>query len=317
MGHPNLVNLDALEEQVIDRGPLQGRRVRVGPAVGASRCGLSLYRLGPGQRAMPVHVHADEEEHCFVLSGSGLSWQDGRTHRVAAGDLLVHLAGGAPHALVGGEQGLEALIFGTGSATGLTWLPRAGAWWLGPRWLPSDGPSPFTLEARTGPLEAPEPQADPPPHAASVASAAVVRTERPGYRESYRRLGAEAGSVRAGLIHGTLAPRQHSCPQHWHSAEEEAFVVLEGRGEALLGDERHPLRPGDVLWRPPGTHVGHALRAGAEPMTYLVFVTRVSDDVAFYPRSGKLNLGGGVIFRPELLDYYDGEELDDDGRPVG
>ncbi len=31
---------------------------------------------------MPVHVHGDEEELFFVLRGSGLSWQDGRTYAV-------------------------------------------------------------------------------------------------------------------------------------------------------------------------------------------------------------------------------------------
>ena len=57
--HPNLVHWDDVDELVIDRGPLQGRRRRLGAAAGATRIGLSRYELGPGQRAMPVHVHAD------------------------------------------------------------------------------------------------------------------------------------------------------------------------------------------------------------------------------------------------------------------
>ncbi|HVW18797.1 MAG TPA: cupin domain-containing protein [Solirubrobacteraceae bacterium] len=306
MAHPNVVNLADLDERQLPGPELRGRRVRVGPAAGAHRCGLSLYRLGPGERAMPVHVHADEEEHFFVLAGDGLSWQDGRTYRVSAGDCLVHLARGAAHTIVAGAQGMEVLAFGTGSDTGMTWLPRARAWWMGPHWIPSDGPDPFEAETLAGPLELPEPQDGPAPHSSSLARATERRSDRPGYRESHRRLAEEAGSARAGLHHATLAPGELSCPQHWHSAEEEAFVVLDGDGQALLDDETHPLRPGDVLWRPPGQGVAHALRAGGRGMTYLVFGTRVPDDYCFYPRSGKLNFAG-VIFRPEPLDYWDGE----------
>ena len=38
---------------------------------------------GAGERAMPVHVHADEEELFYVVAGDGVSWQDGRVHRSA------------------------------------------------------------------------------------------------------------------------------------------------------------------------------------------------------------------------------------------
>jgi hypothetical protein len=41
----------------------------------------------------------------------------------------------------------------------------------------------------------------------------------------------------------------------------------------------------------------------------LAYGTRDPNDIAYYPRSNKVNLRGvGVIFRPERLDYWDGEE---------
>ena len=135
-----VVHLDDVPAEAIDRAVLRGTRWRVGPVAGCARVGLSRYRLGPGERAMPVHVHADEEELFVVLAGAGLSWQDGGAWAVTAGDVVLHRAGGAAHTIVAAEaEGLDVLAFGSGSPTGLTWLPRAGAFWAGPHWVPPRG----------------------------------------------------------------------------------------------------------------------------------------------------------------------------------
>src|SRR5690348_3137770 len=60
--HPNLIHLDDVDGVRSDRDVLRGTRYRIGAAAGCARIGLSRYVLGPGERAMPVHVHADEEE---------------------------------------------------------------------------------------------------------------------------------------------------------------------------------------------------------------------------------------------------------------
>ena len=120
-------------------------------------------------------------------------------------------------------------------------------------------------------------------------------------------LGAAAGSVAAGLNHMVVAPGDRPYPLHWHTMEEEIFVVLDGDGVAMLGDDEYPVRAGSVLVRPPASRVGHALRAGDDGLTYLAYGTRVPGDICFYPRSGKLNIDG-VRFRVEQLDYWDGED---------
>src|SRR4051812_31874928 len=272
--HPNLVHFDDVDPIVIDRGPLQGRRYRLGAAAGMQRAGLSRYVLGPGERAMPVHVHADEEEVFHVLAGSGFSWQDGKTYAVAAGDTIVHLPRAEPHTIVAGDDGLDVLAFGSGSDTGMTWLPRAQSWWMGPHWLPDDAGNPFQREADAGPLELPEPEAQRPPTIRHVDDLESELIERPGYHERGWRLAAACGSQASGLNRGELSPGKQSCPLHWHSAEEECFVILEGEGEIQLGDERFPVRAGTVVARPPATGVGHALFAGEPGLTYVVYGTR-------------------------------------------
>jgi uncharacterized cupin superfamily protein len=303
-----LAHWDRVEWTRIDRGPLQGLRQRLGAAAGAAPAGLSRYRMGPGERAMPVHVHADEEELFYVLDGNGLSWQDGRTYAVVAGDCVVHRPSTEAHTIVGGDQGLEVLAFASGSDTQMTWPPRANAWWMGPRWLPSDGSNPFELEAAAGELELPEPEPDRPPTIVATQEVSPEAMRHGGVDSEWRDLGIASGSAVSGINHVQVAPRARSCPFHCHSAEEEIFVVLAGAGTLRLGDERQAIEAGHVVARPPGTGIAHQFIAGDSGLTLLAWGTRAPNDIVWYPDSKKVNLRGiGIKARVEPLDYWDGE----------
>ena len=89
-----------------------------------------------------------------MLAGEGLSWQDGRTYAVRAGDCILHMPGAEAHTIAGAGDGLDVLAYGSGSDTGVTWLPRARAWWLEPRWLPAERPGPVRRGGRGRPARA-------------------------------------------------------------------------------------------------------------------------------------------------------------------
>jgi len=200
------------------------------------------------------------------------------------------------------------LAFGSGSDTGLTWLPRARAWWAGPHWIPHDGPDPFTAEAAAGPLHVPDVSTPRPPTIAGEAEVAAERWGEGDVSIVVRDLATAAGSVRAGGQAMDVAPGMLSGPPHCHSVDEEAFVVLDGDGTLLLADEAHAVRAGDVVGRPAATGVPHAFRAGAGGLRLLGLSTREAADACFYPRSGKVSLRGlGVRFRVTQVEYWDGE----------
>ena len=69
------------------------------------------------------------------------------------------------------------------------------------------------------------------------------------------------------------------------------------------------MRPGHVIARPPATRVAHAFRGGGEAgLTILSYGTREPNDIAYYPRSGKIYFRGvGLMTRVDSLDYWDGE----------
>src|SRR5947207_2654511 len=122
--------------------------------------------------------------------------------------------------------------------------------------------------------------------------------------------GAETHTLHAGLRHVASPEGVLTCVPHCHSAEEELFVVLEGRGVCRLGDESHDVRPGSVVARPAGTAIAHSFTAGEGGIALLAYGTRDPHDICFYPRSGKIAISGlGVVGRIEPVEYWEGEEL--------
>jgi uncharacterized cupin superfamily protein len=285
---PPVINRADVDELEVSEGDIAFHRGRLGAAAGCRRIGASVYMVPAGARQMPVHVHGDEEEIFYVLSGGGLGFEKGEAYPVSAGDVVVQPPRARPHTFLAGEAGLELLAFGSGSETGITFLPRAQVMWCGPRWVPLDSPHPFRAEGLAGPLERPE--IDPThPRPANVVALHEVQDTFGGRA---RALGRAAGAVKAGLSHVTLGPGESGAPLHCHALEEELFYVLEGAGTLTLADDEHPLRAGDVVARPPSTGVAHALRAGEDGLTYLVYGTREPGDSVYYPQSRQVRLRG-------------------------
>jgi uncharacterized cupin superfamily protein len=308
-----LAHWDEVEWRRREKGEMAADWQRLGDAAGTERVGVNRIRVDPGRLSTPPHSHGASEEIVFVLAGSGLSWQDEQVYEVKPGDCIVHVADREEHTLRGGPDGLEALLYGTRHPTELGWLPRSRAVRFGWPWVEGRTDDPWDVEAQIDPLGFDEPAERP----ANIVNVADV----PGDDSiDWRDVSDAAGSLRTGLAWLRLEPGRMGSPPHCHSAEEEVFVVLEGDGTLELwpgpraarrGARREdiPVRAGHVVARPPATGIGHAFRAGESGMTLLLYGTREPNDIAYYPRSNKVNLRGvGVIGRIEHLDYWDGEE---------
>ncbi|MDX6704142.1 MAG: hypothetical protein QOF26_4368 [Baekduia sp.] len=308
MPHPNLTHWDQVAAEEVAVGELRGRWRDLGSAAGSFRAGVSLAEIAPGARSTPVHVHADEEELFYVLAGSGLSWQDGATYAIAAGDCLLHRVHEQAHTLIAGDGGLTVLAFGPRSEANITWLGHAGVMRVGPRWLPPEL-APYDAEAAAGALALPDPSADRPPTILGIDEIPPTEHHRGKVHQKIRPIGTALGAETTGMRHVRMVPGTHGTPHHCHGAEEELFVVLGGDGVLRLGEDRHAVGRGSVVARPPGTGVAHSFIAGESGLEYLGWGTREPNDICFYPDSGKVFLCGvGVIGRLEPADYWDGEE---------
>ena len=308
----SIVHWDSVEPFEVDFGPMRGTWANLGSAAGSVSVGCLRMIVPPGGRTTPVHKHTAEEEFFYVLGGSGLSWQDGETFSVREGDALLHRADAEAHTLIAGDEGIEVLAFGTRAHVETGVLPRAGVAWLGEAqvWTEVGGDHPFAREAAAGPLELPEAPSPRPDRIVALADVEPDVTSRRRARFGERELGRALGSVRSTLAHLTIAAGYEGFPPHCHSLDDELFVVLEGAGLVVLGDEEIPVRRGTVVDRPPSTKVAHSFRASdTADLVYLVYGDLPPNDICFYPRSGKISFRGvGVMGRIEPLDYWEGEE---------
>ena len=80
-------------------------------SAGANAIGANLTRVPPGKAAFPFHHHHANEEHFFVLSGSGVLRVGASTFDVKAQDYIVNLPGGpeGAHQLI--NTGVDDLVY--------------------------------------------------------------------------------------------------------------------------------------------------------------------------------------------------------------
>lgn len=118
------------------------------------------------------------------------------------------------------------------------------------------------------------------------------------------------GAEKLGYRLGRLRPGTSFCPEHWHLAEEELFVVLEGGARLETPRGAWQLRRGDLVAFPTRPSGSHKLVNDADEACVFLAVANVDErDVCFYPNSRKLLLEktGQLVRDNPTLDYYDGE----------
>jgi uncharacterized cupin superfamily protein len=312
VGGVGITHLDDAPRREYDVGHLRATWSLLGEAAGCVGAGVRRIEVAAGGWSTPAHEHGRQEEIFYVLAGRGISWQAGRVSEIGAGDCIVYLAGRGAHSVHALDDGIDVLAFGRRGGDESPRFPRLGGSLVGSRWVESgegsvDGvPTQFVREAEIGPPELPDPGPRP-GTIVNLRDVEPVETARPRIHRTRRNLGRAAGSITTGLQHVEIAPGKLSAPLHSHTLEEEIFVILDGDGTLLLGDEETPVRPGHVVSRPAGTGVAHAFRGGGSGLTLLAYGTREPGDACFYPTSSKIAIAG-AIFRVEPLDYWDGED---------
>lgn len=85
-----------------------------------------------------------------------------------------------------------------------------------------------------------------------------------------RKVDAHINTVRAGTEPG---------PRHYHSEAENAYYVLSGEAQIVVGDEERIVSPGDFLFIPPG--VPHSVHNNSSTIDLRIIEIYAPADIDF------------------------------------
>jgi uncharacterized cupin superfamily protein len=91
--HPNIVNQDELEANVLEKGKHHVKSRRFGPAAGNQQIGCMLTEIPPGSISFPLHYHCANEEAVYIVSGSGTARIGDTRVKVRPGDWIAYPVG--------------------------------------------------------------------------------------------------------------------------------------------------------------------------------------------------------------------------------
>jgi uncharacterized cupin superfamily protein len=120
-------------EREQEREGYRWRARRVGPAIGASMVGASLYELPPGQRSFPYHYEYGNEEWLVVVSGRPTLRTPAGQRELSAGDVVCFPEGpaGAHQVRNDSDEPVRVLILSTKRMPGVAVYPdsdKIGVW---------------------------------------------------------------------------------------------------------------------------------------------------------------------------------------------
>lgn len=118
--------------------------------------------------------------------------------------------------------------------------------------------------------------------------------DQPGFEWTRIRLGRRLGATKLGASVYVLAPGQRSFPYHFHHANEEMLIVLEGSVIVRTPEGEEEASRGDAVSFPTGPDGAHQLmNRSEEPARVLMLSTMIEPEIAEYPDSGKVGVFAG------------------------
>ena len=146
----------------------------------------------------------------------------------------------------------------------------------------------------------------------NVDDAGFVRfhADPPPFGGEMAEIGRLLGARKLSYAVGRLQKGQHYCPYHWHTAEEELFVVISGTPTLRTPRGTFQLRARDIVAFPTGERGAHRIWNDSDDEAVVLMVASSdSADVCYYPDSHKfvVESTGTLVHDHPQLDYFHGE----------
>lgn len=133
--------------------------------------------------------------------------------------------------------------------------------------------------------------------------------EQEHYRGAVLRLSKSFSADKLGFHVEVIDPKNFSAPYHYHTGEEEMFLVLEGEAIVRCNDKFHKVVEGDLFFYKTGPDNPHNMFNHTDkPFKFLAISNSGVEDNCHYPDSKKTLTAEGVTQNGVKVDYYKDEE---------
>jgi uncharacterized cupin superfamily protein len=103
-----------------------------------------------------------------------------------------------------------------------------------------------------------------------------------------RRLGPHVGAKSIGSSFIEIQPGRQAFPNHFHTSNEEAVFVIEGKGHVRIGKDEVEISTGDYIAFPVGPDHTHSIQNSSQAVLKLLCISTLNPvEVVGYPDSKK------------------------------
>lgn len=132
------------------------------------------------------------------------------------------------------------------------------------------------------------------PHVVNVEEVEETIEGPEGREFSRKQLGRATGGDKLGCSLYTLEPGDKAWRYHYHTANEEAIFVLDGRGAIRFGENSVEVNEGDYVTLPAGEEGAHQVVNTSEgEFRYLCISTMIEPEMTVYPEANMIGLYAG------------------------
>jgi uncharacterized cupin superfamily protein len=157
-----------------------------------------------------------------------------------------------------------------------------------------------------------------------IVNIADVKLDEMGHGDKFlvrrARVAPSLGLQNIGCSVQVIPPGKRAYPFHKHHVLDELFYVVSGTGEYRFGEEKHPVKAGDLVGAPAGSEGHQLINTGLEDLRCLAMSSGGGADIVEYPDSGKIGVAAGIkngdfrsatiagMGRLQKADYWEGED---------
>lgn len=142
------------------------------------------------------------------------------------------------------------------------------------------------------------------------ASSFEVSQNQANYHKKYLEISEVFGAQKLGFHLSVIEPKNFSFPYHYHMAEEELFLVLEGEATLRCNNQFGRVVAGDLFYYGTGPESAHHLYNHTDkPFKMLAMsLNDPEGDQCFYPDSKKQTSPQGILQNGQIVSYFKDEE---------